>query len=183
MKFSMPIALCSCLVFAGCVTTAPETSRTFPVEFQVECKAPRNDVQDPLTPPTVFGLGEERWPGLQQVSCYDVSSVATYCNADQSDCAQALVYNEIQYQIEPVGSEAFRVYGTLESRYGASIQTRSSSIGMTTTTSATLPDGIKVLDTGKQATPFDVTLGLDEPYFVPGFAESGATISVVRLSF
>ena len=33
---------------------------------------------------------------------------------------------------------------------------------MTTTTSATLPDGIKVLDTGRQATPFDVTNQFEE---------------------
>lgn len=183
MKFSMPIALCFCLVFSGCVFTDPETSRTFQVELQVECKAPRNDEHDPLTPPTVFGVGEDRWPGLNQISCYDVSSVAAYCNADKSDCAQALVYNEIQIQIEQANPEAFRVHGTFESRYGPSIQVRSSSAGMTTKTSDTLPEEIKVLDMGRQAISFDVTLGLDEPYFVSGFAESGATISVVRLPF
>jgi hypothetical protein len=177
MKLKLPVALLSYLAFVGCATAPAEQSNSLPINFQTECKSPRND-RFSYRPEFSVGTPVDDWREMNSVSCTTSNNAAIYCNADKSECSYALVDNTLHYQVESKGGNTYRVYGYFESEYGSDVHTKSRKGGGTTEMREHLLDGVKLIASGKQSEQFDVTLRLGEKYFVRGFAESGVTFSV-----
>jgi len=181
MKLKLPAALLPCLFLAGCASAPVEQSKSLPMELLFECKNPRND-RFSYSPETVtsFSKRTDDWSGKFITSCYGHLSAAVYCKADGSECSYALVNNTIHYQVEPNDGAAYRVSGYLESKYGPAVHIKTTLGGSTTEIHDKLLNGVQLIASGKQSEQFDVTLSPGEQYFVPGFAESGVTLSVSK---
>jgi hypothetical protein len=172
-KFMLAIGL---LFVAGCTTHSSEKKV---LSLTIECKAPRNDIIHnviPLRGPVYTNYRTDK-AGKWDMTCGRVFDVAAYCKA-QDNCAQTLVYNHLDYRFEPEPGDKLHIIGKLISDYGRHLEVHTVVGFNKTSVSSTLPDEIKVLDTGKSEAPFDVTLGVGDDVIINGFAESSVQFTV-----